>query len=303
MIRLWAFLLCACVALLARSSYADPAGPKAETADAQKLFDEAKELIFQGKWEAACPKLVASNRAEARHTTLYRLAECYEHVGRPASAWAAYRAAAKVARAAGEGTRADFATARAARLEPTLSYVLVTVRDPPPGLKVEWDGASVRESEWNIRVPVDPGQHVIGARAPWKLPYSAKVDVPADRSTVVVLLPQLETEQAGPMVAAHLPTGILSQQIESDDAKPLREQPVVDKKPPPTNTVRWLRPWGFGIGGLGLSAAGLGTFLILNDKTDSSGCTGQCLSGAVLLASGGAVLALGVALVLATLGD
>lgn len=53
----------------------------------------ARGLVQKGDWAAACPKFEESERLDPGIGTLYHLADCYEHVGRLATAWGLFDAA------------------------------------------------------------------------------------------------------------------------------------------------------------------------------------------------------------------
>src|SRR4051794_15794728 len=59
-------------------------------AAAEVLFSDGKRLVQERNFAAACPKFEESQKLDPGLGTLYRLADCYEHVGRTASAWAAF---------------------------------------------------------------------------------------------------------------------------------------------------------------------------------------------------------------------
>jgi hypothetical protein len=165
---------------------------------AQGLYDEAKTLAANGDWAAACPKLESSKQLVADMKTVYRLAECYEHVGKPASAWRNYREAAIAATKAGETPKARAALDRAAQLEPKLPKLSVSslagdaaelriddIVIPPP-----WVGAPF---------PVDPGEHAVIVSAPDKKPFKATLTIPNDTSTTSISVPALEDTVKEPM--------------------------------------------------------------------------------------------------------
>src|SRR5689334_19506 len=72
---------------------------------AEVLFNEARALADKGDFAAACPKFEESQKVDPGMGTLYRLGDCYEHLGRTASAWAAFRDVASQAQTAGQAAR------------------------------------------------------------------------------------------------------------------------------------------------------------------------------------------------------
>src|SRR4051812_10257047 len=61
------------------------------------LFDEARRLMADGKFAEACPKLEESQRMDPGIGILFNLGDCYEHLGRTASAWISFRDVASIA--------------------------------------------------------------------------------------------------------------------------------------------------------------------------------------------------------------
>ena len=94
---------------------------------AEALFREARALMEEGKYAEACPKFRDSQRLDPGVGTLLNLARCYELNGQTASAWSRYGEAAAAARDAGQEGREQHAREQAARLEPTLSRIVLVV--------------------------------------------------------------------------------------------------------------------------------------------------------------------------------
>jgi hypothetical protein len=148
-----------------------------DVATAQILFDDAKKLIAEGNYGDACPKLQESQRLAPGIGTEFNLADCFEHTGRLASAWAAFLDVAEQTHGRAEHEREKVARDRAAALEPKLGRLILNV--PPAvrveGLEVRRDGATVGAALWGVDVPVDSGQHSVEARAPGKIAWTAHV--------------------------------------------------------------------------------------------------------------------------------
>jgi hypothetical protein len=180
-------------------------------AAAEALFNQGRSLMNAGKFSEACPKFEASQQLDPGLGTMLNLAECYEKTGRTASAWAEYREAIPLARAAGSKARQDLATERAKALEERLSTLTIramTSDDDSAHLEIRRDGVPVQRAELGSPIPVDPGEHVIEAVAPGKQPWSSTVQVGADAAKVQVDIPKLESHADGktPPVAAPVAT-------------------------------------------------------------------------------------------------
>ncbi len=165
----------------------------ADKAAADTLFNEGKQLIRKGEDAAACEKFEASLSKLTQLGTQLALASCYERVGRTASAWGGFRAAASAASRAHD-KRQRFAEDRATALEARLSKIVITI-DPSnrvDGLAVKRDGSRVAPAELDSPVPVDPGEHTVEASAPGRVAWSIKVSVSSTPGTVDVSVPALE---------------------------------------------------------------------------------------------------------------
>jgi hypothetical protein len=146
--------------LVAGSAQADPREIAAE-----KLFDEGHALLVQKRWAEACEKLSASEALAPAGGTELNLGECFDALGKTASAWGAYRKAAAHARAAHATAAETIATQRASALEPRLRRIVLDVA-PQEDLELRVDDAAVARDAWGEGLPVDPGAHVVTATRP-----------------------------------------------------------------------------------------------------------------------------------------
>ncbi len=135
---------------------------------AEVLFREATELAAKGQHVQACERFEASQRYDAALRTIRYLADCYDRVGRTASAWVWFVEARDQARANNQNEREQIASRRAADLERRLSTIRIDVAPEArlPGLTVEMNGAAVPASSFGVPIPVDPGRSYVRARAP-----------------------------------------------------------------------------------------------------------------------------------------
>lgn len=167
-------------------------GPASAGASAEVLFEQGVALRKDGRCEQAIPKLEASQRLGPAVGTLLNLADCHQTLGQTASAWVRFKEAAAIARREGDGRRARFAEASAAKLTPRLSRLRIEVTAAAPELVVRRDGREVPREELGVAVPVDPGPVVVDVVAEGYHPWSETVTVPREPSQLVVTIPALE---------------------------------------------------------------------------------------------------------------
>jgi hypothetical protein len=168
----------------------------ADRAAAQALFDQGRELMAHGEPDQACPRFEESQRLDSGLGTQFNLAECYEAVGKLASAHTLYLEVAAQARATGQTRRERVARARAEEVEPKLPKLVIEVLPDQQlaAIAVERDGTSVGDAQWGLAVPVDPGRHRVSASGPGLAAWSTEVDVPAVPGVVTVRVPTLVPE-------------------------------------------------------------------------------------------------------------
>lgn len=193
----------ACSAILFSASIAPFAEAQGggDKAVAQALFTEALKLMKSGAHAEACPKLEKSQELDPGMGTQFRLAECYEHIGRTASAWALFVEVAEAAKREGIAAREAQSRKRAEALEARLPGLVIRVEGPSRDVRVLRDGSPVGEAEWGVRLPVDPGEHSISAAAPGKKTFEKKVTA-NEGATVEITIPALEATAEKPAIEA-----------------------------------------------------------------------------------------------------
>jgi hypothetical protein len=238
----------------ARPAWAQGASNKAA---AEALFDEGKRLFIERRFAEACPRFESSERIDPGIGTSLYLADCYEHMGRLASAWATFREASSMAKAVGQADRETVAHGRATRLEPRLFHLTIKVEAGPAALEVKRNDADVRPDEWNVPVPIDPGLYTITATAPGKKTWSTRIEIPANAGGQTVLVPTLEDD----------PSAIKTAEASKGGERPPAPPPPPPTSPPPTAYVA-----GGLLAGAGVVAIGLGGIFadVANSKNNSA---------------------------------
>jgi hypothetical protein len=188
-------------ALVTLIAAAAPAAAQEGGAPAESLFEDGRALLAQGRYAEACAKLTESERLDPAVGTLLNLGDCYEKLGKIATAWAVFKQAATMARAGKQLAREKIASARVLALEPKIPRLSIQVPAPPPGLEVRRDGLVLGAAEWAATDPsalaIDPGDHELVASAPGKKPWTTKITLAADGQTTRVVVPGLEVDELG----------------------------------------------------------------------------------------------------------
>ena len=84
-----------------------------DEAAAEALFQQGRALMAGGAFFEACAKLEESLRLGPGLGTTFNLADCYTHIGRPASAWSLFRDVEAQAKLGGQTARMLVARKRA----------------------------------------------------------------------------------------------------------------------------------------------------------------------------------------------
>ena len=161
---------------------------------AESLFEDGRALMAKRDYAEACGKFEASQRLDPALGTQLNLANCFEKLGKTASAWFQFREAASAARRQGDASRQKVAERRAAALKVRLSRLLIVVRGAggsPADVRVERNGGLVHPAAWGSPIPVDPGRQHLVVSAPGREPWEGDFEVSGEGSVVRVEVPPL----------------------------------------------------------------------------------------------------------------
>ena len=236
---------------------ATPALAQDAQAQGRALFNEGTALFARADYEAACPKLEASLKAYPGIGTRGKLAECYEKLGRYASAWAAYREVAQLAMRSGDPTREQVASARAKALEPKLSYVTISLSPSidSPGLVIKRGGVELERAKLGSAEPVDSGAIAVEISAPGRKTFSTQLTAVQGQSVKFDVPPLLPSggDSAPPPPPPQPPKETFT------------EPPSFHGDPP-----AWQKPTGLVLLGVGVVGLGVGTVFGLSAKSKYS---------------------------------
>ncbi|MFC1643049.1 hypothetical protein ACFL5O_10270 [Myxococcota bacterium] len=234
------FLVSTAIQLVAFAALAEPS--EFERAKAQRLFEEAMQLMQDGQYQAACPKFERSQKLAPAVGNLFNLADCYEKTGRTARAWTHFTQVADAAHKKRQPEREAVARERAKQVEMTLSFVTIKVTSPSPGMLTQCDLRDIGPHSWGRPFPVEAGRHVIRASAPGRVAWSRTIDAIGGGANAVVEVPVLAV---APTAAADRVDVAVR---ELDPTPPATAQPRSSRK-------AWALVWaGVGVVGLGFGA-------------------------------------------------
>lgn len=272
-----------------------------QKATAETLFQRGVELAEAGRVADACTQFDASLQIDPALGTLFRLADCYDRMGRTASAWALFSEAQARAKAAEQAGRERIAAERVANLELRLSKLSLSLGENASlaGLELRLNDVLVPSASWGLPLPVDPGPQRLRLSAPGRLEWVGTVTVEKGPSTRSFTLPALVEAKVAAKAEPKPPQ--------------TRAAPVDHAAPYPV----WL---GYAVSGVGLASAGIGGIFgyrayDLNQRSldecsseNANACTqqGHALRGdarkagvasTAFVVAGGVLLATGVTLI------
>lgn len=251
-----------------------------QKAAAEALFDDGLKLMKANRFNEACPKLEDSQRIDPGIGTLLYLGECYEKLGRTASAWATFREAASNAGAAGQIDREKSAKQRAARLEPKLSYV--TLRVPKEvsdlkGLRVRLGSAELAPGVFGVATPADPGESRLEVSADGYDPYTVTLEIESGKRYDVAI-PRLHEQPKPP--PSEVPTVAEPQAVPASSPTPDATTNVMAPAPHAASSGGGTKTLGLVLGGVGVVGVGIGSFFGLKamskiDQAKDASCAGK----------------------------
>jgi serine/threonine-protein kinase len=227
---------------------------------AEALFQRGQKLLSEQRIAEACAQFEASQEIDAGIGTLLYLGDCYEQLGRTASAWASFKEAASVAQARSDD-RERVASIRASALEPRLTRLAFRVPEAHrlEGLTIRVAQAPIPQGSWGVGLPVDPGWQRVEAMAPGYQTWSKSVHLTGGK-LVVLHVPRLRkvdftkpVSAAGGAVASAAPPPQVDRPREGTPGSAQRTVALV-------------------IGGTGVAALAAGTVLAVQaqQKNDAS---------------------------------
>jgi hypothetical protein len=246
------------LAAVAPRATADPT--REDRAAATALFDEGRKLAADKKYAEACPKFEAAMRLDPGMGTLFNLSDCYEHIGRTASAWSGFRDVASQAKAANQPDREKAARDRAAALEPKLARVRLVVPADLAGttLTITRDGSPLPSALAGTPIPFDPGTHTLRVEAEGRSAWETKVTLSPNGGTIDVNVPSLAPAPAGSTAppARSAPTGTTAPPDTASAPPPTTAGPSGAQE---TASPRpWQKPLGITAAVAGVAALGAG---------------------------------------------
>lgn len=200
---------CACALAVTRPAAAETPASVPDPV-AQALFQDGRDLVDKGDWEAGCTKFEASMLLYPAASTLLNIARCFEHRKKLAAAWSTYKRARVLNRETlgDERRRAidELIDAQLAALSPRLPKIRLQLTRKVLGVTLRKDGEVLPSAVVGTEVPVDPGEHEIAAEAPGHLPFRARFDIAEGTSRDIAIDLVSEADAAAGEGGSSVPT-------------------------------------------------------------------------------------------------
>jgi hypothetical protein len=190
-------------------------GATDDTARADALFEEGRELSAKGDHAAACAKFEESQKIRPGIGTLFNLADCHEKQGNVVLAYNEYVEVAERTKVALQADREKVARERIAQLEPQIGRIALETPVVAGDLVIQIDGVDIPAEAWKRPIGVPPGEHVVKYGKRGGELKEQKVTAPAGATPVVVDISRESVpagepeEEADPAAGGKRNTGLI----------------------------------------------------------------------------------------------
>lgn len=226
---------------------------------ARDLFNEGRQLSAESLYEQACPKFEQSLALERRASIEFNLAECYERLGRLASAYKLYSRVGEQMHQQGDDERARIARRRAELLRGRLCGVTVEPKQVVSNMQIELGKRTLAPNLWGTVAPIDAGTYSLQVTAPGKKPWSREVEIEACPNLITVVVPVLQDD--GP-------------------AAPVRKASATPAKQDVAAEDAWQFPvLPLAVAGAGLAGIAVGTVFAANYHSKNDDARAICPQG------------------------
>lgn len=238
------------------------AASDAPAEDARIVFRQAQLLLEGGQIELACETFERSLHLQSGVGTKFNLADCWQRLGRTASAHALFSDVVASTKEAGQSDRAALAQTRVDALTAVLSRVDLQL-ESQEDLTVSVDGEALPSSSLKAPIALNPGKHELRGERPGYRPWTLEVNVPAGPVLVVLVAPKSEALEPAPRVEAPPPAPLLA------PASPASDDPVREQGP--SSAQQALRYSLLGVGVIGLAAGATMAKLFYDSNEQAKG--------------------------------
>jgi hypothetical protein len=160
-----------------------------DAAQATALFRSGREALAAGDYARACAALAESLRLDVKVGTLLSLAECEEHRGELANAYAHWQQAIDRANA-GHDERLAYLQGRLGALDPRVPKLTIRrAAGAPSDTAITRDGIALGEASQGLALPVDPGKHTVIASAPGRAAKTYALELREGERAVLEVAP------------------------------------------------------------------------------------------------------------------
>lgn len=222
---------------------------------ARRAFEEGVALEKKGDFAAALTKFKESEQIKATLGNRYHKAYCLEMTGKLASSLTEYEAVEKAARDANKTDLVEAARSRLEPLRPRVPQVSVKhAASPPKDAEVQLDGTALAAALLDGKsFRVDPGEHVITARAAEREPFTKRFTATEGSSAAVeiVLAPAATKPAAPPPAKTNEPAASTPASVAPSPGARSRTLPILTTA-----------------GAIVLAGAGVGAFIVAGQKQD-----------------------------------